>query len=421
TDDTNSVEAGAITVAKNSKATPVLVYNGVKLGAKDYTYKDSTQKNQRFGDPSKAEAETFEIELQGAGNYTGSRTVTVKAVKKEELKTFTVTVGKVELTYDSTSKELPAGTVTVKDKKDKNLNLTEHTDYEIVYSGDTVSAGTVKFSVVGIGNYTGTVTKTYKIKPMSDSSKIFVDDTATKAGYAYDSQGVTPGDDIKVYYGSDATGTLLEEGTDYKLSYSKNKKRGTAGYTVTLQGNFKGAKKTGTFEIKEASLKDSEAKVESADKVFKKAGIYKSAPIVTINGVALKASDYKVDYYIVNADNTETLMGGKDKVTAAGTTIKVKVTGKGNYKAGDDNAVYGEYMVCDKGTKEDLSKAKVTFYEKNADGTKGSKAITKFDYTGRTVEPYVEVTFKGQTEPLTQDVDYTVVYVNNKNKGKATV
>ncbi|MDE6699487.1 MAG: hypothetical protein K2K10_00505, partial [Acetatifactor sp.] len=25
------------------------------------------------------------------------------------------------------------------------------------------------------------------------------------------------------------------------------------------------------------------------------------------------------------------------------------------------------------------------------------------------------------TEPLTQDVDYTVVYVNNKNKGKATV
>ncbi|MDE7270398.1 MAG: hypothetical protein K2N81_07975, partial [Acetatifactor sp.] len=306
-------------------------------------------------------------------------------------------------------------------------NLTEHTDYEIVYSGDTVNAGTVKFSVVGIGNYTGTVTKTYKIKPMSDSNQIFVDETDKEAGYAYDSQGVTVGDDIKVYYGSDATGTLLEEGTDYKLSYSRNKQRGTAGYTVTLQGNFKGAKKTGTFNIVEASLKDSEAEVKSADKVFKNAGVYKSAPIVTINGVALKASDYKVEYGVADSDGNVAngAWSQKPRVTAAGTTIKVKVTGKGNYKSGDDDAVYGEYKVCDKGTKEDLSKAKVAFYEKNADGTKGKK-VTKLDYTGTAVEPaIVEVTLKVNGKPVTleegEDKDYTVVYVNNKNKGKATV
>lgn len=432
TDETQPVEAGALTVAKNSKATPILIYNGVKLGAKDYSYVDAAQKNKKWGDPAKEADEIFDgeggnekgIVLQGEGNYKGTRTVTVKAVKKDNLKTFTVTVGKVDLTYNGLSQtlaNLSAGTVTVKDKKDKH-DLTEHTDYEIVYGGDTINAGTVKFSVVGINNYTGTVTKTYKIKPMKDSSQIFVDDTATKAGYAYDAQGVMPGDDIKVYYGSDASGKPLEEGTDYKLTYSKNKKRGTAGYTVTLQGNFKGAKKTGSFNIVEASLKDSEAQVEAADKVFKKAGVYKSAPIVTINGVALKASDYKVEYGVADGDGNVPAgeWSSNPRVAVARTTIKVKVTGKGNYKTGDDHCVYGEYQVCEKGTKDDLSKAKVTFYEKKADDTKGNQ-VTKFDYTGKTVEPYVEVTINGQTEPLKPGVDYTVVYLNNKNKGKATV
>ncbi|MCM1552965.1 MAG: chitobiase/beta-hexosaminidase C-terminal domain-containing protein [Butyrivibrio sp.] len=418
---TASVKAGAVTVAKNSKATPILVYNGMKLGAKDYTYKDPAQKNQKFGDASKEEAETFEIELEGNGNYTGSRKVTVKAVKKDDLKTFTVTVSKVDLIYNGKSQLLPEDAITVQDKKTKETlkNDNDHTYYEVVYGGDTTNAGTVKFSVIGMGDYTGTVSKSYTIKPLKDNTKFYVDQASIKTSYDYNSAGVTLGNDLKVYYGKDVSGTKLQEGSDYKVTYSSNKKVGKGKYTITFLGNFKGSKTTGEFTIDAASLKKSGAKVESADKVFKKAGIYKSAPIVTINGVALKASDYKVEYYIVNADNSETLMGGKNKVTAADTTIKVKVTGKGSYKTGDEDSVTGTYMVCDKGTKTDLSSAKVTFYEKNADGTKGAK-VTKLDYTGRTVEPYVEVTVKGKSDPLTPNVDYTVRFVNNKNKGKAT-
>ncbi|MCM1113431.1 MAG: InlB B-repeat-containing protein [Muribaculum sp.] len=427
-DDTQPVEAGAVTVAKGSKATPVLVYNGVKLGAKDYTYDTTEDKNRKWGSASVTEAEEFQMKLLGAGNYKGERTITIKAVAKSDLKGFTVTVGKVNLTYNGTPQTpdtLPEGTITVKDKKSKEVltNDANNTYYQIVCSGDATNAGTVKFSVVGVGEYTGTVTKSYKINPEKDSDKIFVDKTGLDESYPYDAQGVTIGDDLKVYYGSDATGTLLEEGTDYKLTYSKNKKPGEAGYTVTMQGNFKGAKKTGTFQIAPASLKDSDAKVESADKVFKKQGIYKSAPIVTIGGVALKTSDYKVEYYIVKADNSEILMGGKNKVTEAGTTIKVKVSGKGSYKAGDDDCVYGYYQVCGLGTKADLSKAKITFYEANADGTKGKKT-TKVEYTGKEVKPaIVEVTLKvgKETKTLKEGDDYTLTYVNNKNKGKATV
>ena len=423
---TAPVKSGAVTVAKNSKAALVLVYNGVKLGAKDYTYKNPAQKNQKFGDASKEEAEIFEVELEGAGNYKGSRKVTVKAVKKDDLKTFTVTMNKVDLTYNGTSQLLPADAVIVRDKKTKEIltNDKDHTYYEIVYGGDTISAGTVKFSVVGMGDYTGTVSKKYTIKPLKDDSKFYVDPSSIKASYDYNGAGVTLGGDLKVYYGSDAKGKRLYEGTDYRVTYSNNKKlsktNAPAKYTITFLGNFKGSKKNGTFQIGAASLKSGGAKVEAADKVFKKAGIYKSAPYVTIDGVALKASDYKVEYYIVNADGTKTLMGGKNRVTAAGTVIEVKVIGKGNYKTGDEDSVTGTYTVCDKGSRIDLAGAKVSFYEKNADGTKGKK-LTKLDYTGLAVEPaIVEVTVKGETEPLKLGTDYTICYVNNRNKGKAT-
>ncbi len=43
--------------------------------------------------------------------------------------------------------------------------LTENTDYTISFNGDTTNVGTVTVTVNGIGSYSGTVTRTYQIKP----------------------------------------------------------------------------------------------------------------------------------------------------------------------------------------------------------------------------------------------------------------
>ena len=49
---------------------------------------------------------------------------------------------------------------------DKNGNaLDEGTDYTLAWSADTVNVGTVTVTVTGIGNYTGTVERTYRITP----------------------------------------------------------------------------------------------------------------------------------------------------------------------------------------------------------------------------------------------------------------
>ena len=87
------VKAGAVVVVKHSKATPVLVYNGVKLGTKDYKFKDA-------GDAKKKFTVNGTITLEGQNNFIGERIIQVKVVEsKQDLKKFKVTANKVNYTY----------------------------------------------------------------------------------------------------------------------------------------------------------------------------------------------------------------------------------------------------------------------------------------------------------------------------------
>ena len=57
--------------------------------------------------------------------------------------------------------------------------LIEGQDYRVSYEGDTTNAGAIKVTITGIGNYAGTVERTYKITPaaaivkVDDSSKVY--------------------------------------------------------------------------------------------------------------------------------------------------------------------------------------------------------------------------------------------------------
>lgn len=106
------------------------------------------------------EAGTGTIIVTGEDNYIGRKTLSfvIKPVQTPITKEgIVITVSPESFDYDGTAKE-PEVTVTDQDK-----TLVLGTDYEVEYM-DNVEAGTAKLTITGIGNYTGSVEKTFEIK-----------------------------------------------------------------------------------------------------------------------------------------------------------------------------------------------------------------------------------------------------------------
>ena len=97
---------------------------------------------------------------------TGTFTITAQSITEPDTEDpdpnyLGVTVGDLgNLVYNGLSQEQEP---VVKDKN--KVDLVKGTDYTLSYSTDTTNVGTVTVTVTGIGNYTGTVTRTYEITP----------------------------------------------------------------------------------------------------------------------------------------------------------------------------------------------------------------------------------------------------------------
>ena len=133
--------------------------------------------------------------------------------------------------------------LTVKDTK-TNEELVAEKDYSVTYSDDLVNAGTVTITVEGIGNYTGSFTKTYEITKRS------VTLTSATASKTYDGQALTStsitvsGDGFVKGEGAtyNVTGTQTEVGNsansfEYKLNEN------------TLASNYDITKVVGTLTV----------------------------------------------------------------------------------------------------------------------------------------------------------------------------
>jgi hypothetical protein len=267
------VTVGTIIVAQNSTVTPIVVYNGMTLAKnKDYTY-NTTMKFTENG----------QIEINANANencnYTGSTYAEVIVVKGEELKKAKLKsikiVGDKTFTYDG-NEHTPA--LEVRDS-DGNL-LNEGESYTLSYSTDKRAVGNITVTAVGINGYTGSVKTKYTIKPLALKTGISynssdIEKNSENKLYTYSSAGTTLGSDLVVQNGE----TTLIEGTDYKVTYSNNKKVGAGKFKVTFIGNYKGSKAlNGTFTIV-AVKKNLEAVAE--DKVYNnKPNVYTSKPYV---------------------------------------------------------------------------------------------------------------------------------------------
>lgn len=129
------------------------------------------------------------------------------------------------------------------------VKLTEGTDYTYVVEGSDGS-GTGCVVLTGMGDYRGTVEKTFKVKSNEvepDPSEGKIDMSSAKfvglaASYVYMGQPVIPV--VNLMLGN----TLLVQSVDYVMSIVDNETLGTATITAAGIGRY-GGKATATFEI----------------------------------------------------------------------------------------------------------------------------------------------------------------------------
>ena len=207
----------------------------VKSGDKELTLNQDYYVSYR----NNWDAGTASVIVNGSGNYTGSVTKDFQIVPAD-ISNYEVTLYNDSFDYDGTAKEqryvrLYSGT----------RWLSEDTDFTVTYANN-VNAGTASAILTGTGNYTGSVTKDFTIKPL-DISRY----SASLSQYSYTSDGTEKCPDVTVTYGD----KTLAAGTDFTVSYKDNVKEGTATVTITGAGNYTGIINT-TFTITAAPGKD---------------------------------------------------------------------------------------------------------------------------------------------------------------------
>ena len=218
-----------------SEVTPeVTVTHSGKILVKDrdfiVTYHNNIEPSSYYNSPW--------VGIDGIGNYQGYVTKSF-TINRADISSCTVTLSDESLTYTGSSLR-PTATVKSGDKE-----LTLNQDYYVSYRNNW-DAGTASAILTGTGNYTGSVTKDFTIKPL-DISRY----SASLSQYSYTSDGTEKCPDVTVTYGD----KTLAAGTDFTVSYKDNVKEGTATVTITGAGNYTGIINT-TFTITAAPGKD---------------------------------------------------------------------------------------------------------------------------------------------------------------------
>ena len=207
---------------------------------------------------------------------------------------------------------------------DKEGNaLVEGTDYEVAYStSDFRNVGIIEVIITGIGNYTGTVTRTYEITPKAytvttESAKKVYDGTALTAGGKI--EGIVSGETVEFT----TTGSRTVEGTS-KNTYSL-KWNGSA-----IETNYKLAKESiGDLTVTPKSIIPDEPNTPDD----KKTGITVSDPKDSKydgqeHREVLTVKDTKTGKDLI-ANKDYTVVYSDDLVNAG--TVTIKVSGLGNY------------------------------------------------------------------------------------------
>ena len=247
--------------------------------------------------------------ITGIGEYSGQ--VERKfSIAKKSLNSGGVVIKSIPAQTYSGSECTPDVVVTYGDQ-----TLRKGTDYYLSYSYHT-DAGTANVTIVGKNaNYTGSLSTTFEIKPVSLASATVSGITDKTYNGAAQTQNVT----VKL-------GGKTLSASDYAVTYKDNVKAGIATVVITGRKNYTGTK-SATFKINAAPAGKSIASATvTTSQMIRNANGNVIVPSITVKygSITLKnGTDYSVEYYLNGK-------GSPVSPKAAGSyTIKVK--GKGNY------------------------------------------------------------------------------------------
>ncbi|MCI6745018.1 MAG: InlB B-repeat-containing protein [Anaerolactibacter massiliensis] len=218
--------------------------------------------------------------------------------------------------------------------KDSEKTLVKDKDYTLTFSEDVKNVGEVAVTVKGIGNYTGTVERTYRITPASilivtpDAEKEFDGTPLTAAGTI---EGLVNGETVSFA----ATGSQISVGNSentYSLVWD-----GTAS-----ESNYTVEAKTGTLTVIAADISNADKFTVSQPEDVVYNGLEQKQP-VTVERVKASAMNAVASFFsdligFIHADADDAvLLEGTDYTLAysenlidAG-TVTITVTGIGNY------------------------------------------------------------------------------------------
>lgn len=245
----------------------------------------------------------------------------------------------------------------------------------IITASNNVRPGIATLMITGRGNnFTGTIVKNYKIKAdLSSYGNIAAIEDQVYTGYQ-----ITP--HVTLTCG----GNMLNQGSDYTVTYLNNTNVGVATVMATAAND--------SYYI------------GTARQSF---NISNTAGGMEITGYA---SSYTYTGYAITPDlvvtmNSRVLNRGTDYVVSYSNNINVgtatmRVTGIGSYS----------------GTKT----INYTIEAKNIENCL-TTAVTNYQYTGNTYTPNVTVTDSSTGKTLVAGTDYTITYSNNTNPGTASI
>lgn len=240
------------------------------------------------------------IDVYGIGNYGGAKTLTVRT--GSPISYASVTMLPNLFTYTG-SACMPDITVKL---YSSDKPLIKNTDYKVVYEKN-INAGTAIVKIIGIGDYAGTIKKTFTILQKVLTT---VDTTLTLSSDSvyYNGKDQTPTTTVR------CAGRTLTKDVDYTVSYYNNKTIGTATVYVYGKGNYSGSISK-TFKILGKDISSMNATLSTNS--YNYDGMEKK-PTVTLYDGTIKLSNYN-DYTVAYKDNRYS------------GTATVTITGKGNY------------------------------------------------------------------------------------------
>lgn len=368
-----------------TRYTPAVILNGNILKIKtDYTityfqYIDNTEDTGNDTNIQKLSKQpvkegSYCMQIAGKGSCNGIFTFDYTIASDKNSGAVSISGGKAVIGGMIYGDNIPIPTLNVNGEL-----LTPDTDYKVTFS-NTNAKGTATAVFIGIGNYCGTLKKTFKVKPAPLPEGC----VTVQNSVSYEKGGAQP--EVSVVIKDNVSGEkiTLIKGKDYTVSCKNNKKLGdTAVVTVKGRGNYTGSCSE-SFSITAKDLNSEDMRIYVSDAARGK------KPAVTVydsNGKKLASgSDYKA--MINETEHTVEIIPGKNNLYT-GTRL-------------------------------------ITYEELDADKIITSVKLDKyhkiFTYTGGEITLEKDwLTVKAGKKQLSANEFEIIGYVNNIEKGTATV